>query len=170
MLFMDDMNNNTLNIDKAIFSKCGSTLGSTLYEVQKPLTVEPGSTLSTLLKPSLQNTCKKGVKCKSMAQDTKISVLSVLPTPPDSDNVVCKSVLPCVLPVDSEALPQGSKVMLLIAEYHKRYNIESDHAFNVIAAKIEDQGYDPKLIDDCILRYRQGHRVFVPLPESHEEQ
>lgn len=161
---MDSMNKTTLNINETIFNDSGNTLGNTLWENEKTLTVDSGNTLNTAEKTILGSGRKKGVKCKSGAQDAKTSVISVLPEPTDSDNRVCESVLPSVLPDLMEGISQGTKAMLFIAECHKRYNIETDHAFNVITAKLEDQGYDQKLIDHCVTRYRQGHRVHIPMP------
>jgi len=56
--------------------------------------------------------------------------------------------------------------MQLIAEHAKRYGgNESDRAFNLISARIEDQGYDPDMVAYCVKKWREGHRIFVP-PEG----
>ena len=151
-----------LNIDESILDSRGKPLGSTLWSEDEPLTSGAGSTVSTLLKPLLQNYGKKDGNGARIAEKGKKSVLTVLPAPTDTDSLEAQSVLPSGLPDKSTDLSFGVQVMQLICEHVQKYGREDDRSFNLIRARIEDVGHDPELVSHCIKRYREGHRIFVP--------
>ncbi|NIA11757.1 MAG: hypothetical protein GWP10_19045 [Nitrospiraceae bacterium] len=68
--------------------------------------------------------------------------------------------------VNEDGESDGTQIMRLIVEHVKKYGREDDHTFNVIAAKIEEESFDTKQIEYCITKYREGHRIYIPLDAS----
>lgn len=63
----------------------------------------------------------------------------------------------------------GSEIMAIIQERVKAYGgKETDHVFSVIGAMLEDKGYDLIIIESCIKRYHEGHRIHVPYIKDGE--
>lgn len=151
-----------LNIDESIFDSRGNTLGNTLVRAPETLTSGAGNTHNTLKKPFWQDLPKKHDDDVSIGEYVEKSVLCVLPAETDSDLGGGRSVLPSVLPDKSPDHSIGAQVMQLIAEHIQKYGKSDEHTFNLISARIEDQGYDPGLVTHCVTRWRQGHRMFIP--------
>jgi putative DNA primase/helicase len=156
-----------VNIDESIMNesifdpRCKS-LGSTLRDGEETHTSDADSTGSTSQNPSLANNEQKGTLNVNVGEIEKKSVLPVLPAPTDTDSGGSRSVLPPVLPDSPSGLAVGTEIMRLIAEHDKKYCIESDRTYSLVRARIEDQGYDPELVGQCIKRYREGHRIHMP--------
>lgn len=68
--------------------------------------------------------------------------------------------------VDSTDESAGIKIMGRVGDLTKQYGRDDDHAFNVIAAKIEEEGFDTDRVLYCIKKYREGHRMYIPQAEG----
>jgi len=76
----------------------------------------------------------------------------------DNDRFLCEKKTP--EDVDGDGGSDGAQIMRLIAEHVKKYGREDDRIFNVVAEKIGDGGYDAELVEYCIRKYREGHRMY----------
>ena len=136
----------------------GGTLGGTLGDREEPLSSAFDGTLGTLKKPTLANYEQQVYPNVNIEEYAKKTVPSVPSAETDSVFSGDGSVPPSVPP----GLSDGTEVMRQITRLVQEYGIEGDRTFALIAAKIEDQNHSPELVDHCIKRYRQGHRIHIP--------